>query len=138
MSYSIKDNCFGCSKRKECEDIKEIELAVDIIHNNTNHKGAGEINLFCWNNDSDCQLYSFENALYALKCGKAIKREGWKDMFVYYVSGGDYKTQTNIAKKEFGDAVKYNPYFAVKNQNGTVSIWIPSVNDCLATDWVIL
>ena len=82
-------------------------------------------------------MFKFGYALDMLKCGKKVARNGWngKGMFVYYVPENSYPARTEIAKKEFGDMVKYNPYFAIKNVNGTVSTWVPSVNDCLAEDW---
>jgi hypothetical protein len=83
---------------------------------------------------------NFGFALQALKNGYKIVRPGWngKGMFIYYVPGGTFPTLTDVAKQEFGDHVTYNPYFAIKNVNGTVSTWVPSVNDCLAEDWEIL
>ncbi len=82
---------------------------------------------------------NFGQALGALKEGMKVAREGWngKGMFIYYVPENSYAAQTDIAKREFGETVKYNPYFAIKNVNGTVSTWVPSVNDCLAEDWVV-
>ncbi|WP_308575542.1 DUF2829 domain-containing protein [uncultured Fusobacterium sp.] len=82
---------------------------------------------------------NFGKALEELKRGKAIARSGWngKRMFVYLVTGGAYPAQMEIAKqieKKYGE-VRYNPYMAIKNMNGTVSTWVPSVNDCLADDW---
>jgi hypothetical protein len=32
--------------------------------------------------------------------------------------------------------VEYEPYLAIKNVKGTVSTWVPSINDCLAEDWM--
>jgi Protein of unknown function (DUF2829) len=83
---------------------------------------------------------SFSDALKAVKEGKRICRSGWngKGMYVYYVPGGDYPTQTESAKKEFGDTAHYNPYLAIKTVQGSVSTWVPSVNDCLAEDWEVL
>lgn len=83
---------------------------------------------------------NFGEALNALKMGDALQREGWngKGMFVYYVPEGEYPAMTNIAKKYFGETVKYNPYLAIKNVNGTVSTWVPSINDSLAEDWQIV
>lgn len=83
---------------------------------------------------------SFGKALEAAKRGDKIAREGWngKGMFVYYVPANEYKTTTEIAKKEFGETVKYNAYLAIKNVNGSVSTWVPSINDCLADDWMIV
>ena len=83
---------------------------------------------------------NFGEALEAVKEGKRIARKGWngKGMYVYYVPDNSYKAITEVARKEFGDTVPYNPYFAIKNVNNTVSTWVPSVNDCLAEDWYVL
>lgn len=84
----------------------------------------------------------FGEALKAVKNGKCIARMGWngKGMFVYFVPAGNYKPCTPIAEKLVGEdgLVPYNPYFAIKNVNGTISTWVPSVNDCLAEDWYIV
>lgn len=85
---------------------------------------------------------SFGEALVALEAGKRLQRAGWngKGMFVYLVPANSYPAQTDAAKAHFGEnaMVPYNPYFAIKNVDNTVSTWVPSVNDCLAKDWVIL
>lgn len=83
---------------------------------------------------------NFGQAIESLKEGKKVARKGWngKGIFIYYVPADSYPTRTEIAKKEFGDTVLYNPYFAIKNVNGTVSTWVPSINDCLAEDWCIV
>ena len=75
-----------------------------------------------------------------LKAGNRAARKGWngKGMFVYYVPGGSYKTQTEVAKKDFGEYANYEPYFAIKNVKGTVNTWVPSISDLFAEDWVIL
>lgn len=85
---------------------------------------------------------NFGKTLEELKNGQKVAREGWngKGMFVYLVTGGVYPAQMDIAKqieKEYGE-VRYNPYMAIKNVNGTVSTWVPSVNDCLAEDWYVV
>lgn len=82
---------------------------------------------------------NFGQAIDAVKEGKRIAREGWngKGMFVYYVPANSYPTQTEVAKKEFGEVAHYNPYLAIKNVNGTVSTWVPSINDVLAEDWEV-
>lgn len=83
---------------------------------------------------------NFGEALEAVKEGKRIARKGWngKGMYVYYIPANSYKAITEVAREEFGDMVPYNPYFAIKNINNTVSTWVPSVNDCLAEDWYIV
>ena len=85
---------------------------------------------------------TFGLAVEAMKQGKAVARAGWngKGMFVYHVPANAYKAQTGVAKRFFGEDadVPYNPYFAIKNVNGSVSTWVPSINDVLAEDWVVL
>lgn len=85
---------------------------------------------------------TFGDALVALKAGHRVAREGWngKGMFAYMVPPASYPAQTGAAKTYFGDGAlaPYNAYFAIKNVNDTVSTWVPSINDCLAEDWVDL
>ena len=85
---------------------------------------------------------NFGAALEAIKAGKRIARTGWngKGMFVYFVPPASYPVQTGAAKAHFGEGamVPYNAYMAIKNVDGTVSTWVPSVNDCLASDWGVV
>ena len=83
---------------------------------------------------------NFGNVLNLLKDGFKLEREGWngRGMFIYYVPSSKFQSLTDVAKKEFGDEVQYNEYIAIKNVNGTVSTWVPSINDCFATDWQIV
>ncbi len=85
---------------------------------------------------------NFGQALDAIKAGKRIARTGWngKGMFVYLVPPASYPVQTGAAKAHFGAGamVPYNAYMAIKNVDGTVSTWVPSVNDCLAADWGVV
>lgn len=82
----------------------------------------------------------FGMVLEEAKQGKKIFRQGWngKGMLVYYVPANSYKSLTNVAKKEFGETTNYNPYLAIKNVDGSVSTWVPSINDVLAEDWEII
>lgn len=86
--------------------------------------------------------FDFGGALAWLKAGKRVARDGWngKGMFIYLVPAAAYPVQTEAAKAYFGEGslVPYNPYFAIKNVNNTVSTWVPSVNDCLADDWHVV
>lgn len=85
---------------------------------------------------------NFGAALEAIKAGLRIARTGWngKGMFVYLVPPASYPVQTGAAKAHFGEGamVPYNAYMAIKNVDNTVSTWVPSVNDCLASDWVLV
>jgi hypothetical protein len=79
-------------------------------------------------------------AVEALKKGFKVLRKGWngKGMYVYYVPANSYKTITEVAKKEFGEMAKYNAYLAIKCVDGSVSTWVPNINDVLAEDWGIV
>jgi hypothetical protein len=83
---------------------------------------------------------TFGLAIEAMKKSFKVARRGWngKGMYIYYVPANSYPATTEVAKKEFGEMVPYNPYFAIKNVNGTVSTWVPSVNDCLGEDYYIV
>lgn len=90
---------------------------------------------------SPSNVFGFGTALDALTIhGKKVARMGWngKNMFVYYVPANRYPSVTEIAKKEFGEFTQYNAYFAIKNVDGTVSTWVPSVNDLLQKDWYVV
>jgi len=83
---------------------------------------------------------NFGDALAVLKVGGKVARKGWngKGMYIYYVPAASYKACTENARNEFGDRVPYEPYLAIKNVKGTISTWVPSINDCLAEDWEII
>lgn len=83
---------------------------------------------------------NFGQAIELMKEGKRLQRIGWhKEMFVYYVAGGNYSVQM-AAIKQYGDdenKVKYNPYLAMKNMDNSISMWVPSLHECLADDWQV-
>ena len=88
------------------------------------------------------QKLTFGDALHYLKQGKKVAREGWngKGMFVYMVPAASYQAQTGVAKSYFGEGsmVPYQSYMAIKNPNESVSTWVPSVNDTLSEDWMVM
>ena len=73
----------------------------------------------------------FGEALHLLKEGKKLAREGWngKGMFIVFVPSEVINLNEYL--------VKFNQYFVIKNVDGSVSTWVPSVNDCLAEDWYV-
>jgi hypothetical protein len=85
---------------------------------------------------------NFSDALKELKNGKKLQRSGWngKNLFVYLVSGGDYKVQMDCIKPyaDNNGCVHYEPYFAIKNVKNTINTWMPSVSDILANDWEVI
>ena len=84
---------------------------------------------------------SFGHAIEVMKHGGKVARKGWngKDMFLYYVPGDTYKTQTCIARESFGDEVECGAYICMKPANGPLVIgWLASQTDMLAEDWIII
>ena len=88
---------------------------------------------------------NFGLAMEAAKRGLRITRSGWngRGMFVVYQKGYPQGIPCNeqTAKawdmKE-GDLFVCNPYLQIKNVNGSHSMWVPSINDVLADDWLIM
>ena len=128
---------------------KEIKLSFksqystqESLYNNVYKPIIDLCNLLFGDTIKEANMMNFGEALKAVKEGKKIARTGWngKGMFVYYVPAGNYPPSTDIAKGLVDEdgLVPYNAYFAIKNVNGTVSTWVPSVNDCLAEDWIIV
>lgn len=85
---------------------------------------------------------NFGEVVEAVKLRSKIAKENWNDkgMFVYYVPENKYSFSTEVGKSlaDEDDKVSYNAYLTIKNVNGTVSTWVPSINDVLAEDWTIL
>lgn len=85
---------------------------------------------------------NFSDALEQLKAGNRVARSGWngKGMFAYLVGPNSYPVQTGAAKRHFGEGamVPYQAYFALKTVDETVSVWVPSTSDLLASDWYLV
>lgn len=87
---------------------------------------------------------NFEKALKLLKMGNKLQRTGWngKGMFVVlqkgYPQGIPCNKQTAEAwGMQEGDLFKCNPYFQIKQPDGSHSMWTPSVGDLLSEDWLL-
>ena len=87
----------------------------------------------------------FAIAIRAVKEGYRITRKGWngRGMFVIYQKGYPEGIPCNLQTAEAwglneGDPFVCQPYLQIKNVDGSHSMWVPSINDCLATDWMIL
>lgn len=86
---------------------------------------------------------TFGEALELLKQGKKVARIGWngKGMFVVFQKGYPdgipcNKQTANAWGLKEGDLFKCEPYLQIKMVNGSHSMWVPSINDCLAEDWM--
>jgi hypothetical protein len=133
--------------KRSIVDNEQIALLEGIVNNpNTLHdvrlairqaiEDSQELNILT------SSVSSFEHALIALKDGKRIARSGWngKGMFAYLVPAASYPVQTGAAKEHFGEGslVPYRAYMALKTVDEDVAVWVPSVSDILADDWVVL
>ena len=84
----------------------------------------------------------FGQALIALKQGSNVQRSGWngKGMFVFLVPESTFVVNRPplLGIYPEGTVINYNAHMDIKNVNGSISTWVPSVNDCLAEDWVVV
>jgi len=85
---------------------------------------------------------SFSEALRALKHGKKLARVGWngKDMFVFLVKGSTFTVNRAplLGIFEEGTEVNYRPHIDIKNADGSISTWVPSIGDVMAEDWMLV
>ncbi len=93
----------------------------------------------------DCMGMSFGIALELLKKGCRVAREGWsgKGMFVVFQKGYPDGIPCNKQTAEAwgmdeGDLFKCNPYLQIRQVDGSHSMWVPSIGDVLAEDWVVV
>lgn len=85
---------------------------------------------------------TFGYAIEALKNGLKVARPGWngKGMFLFLVPGSQFRVNRaplNTIYPE-GTEINYRPHIDIKNVDGTVSTWAPSIGDALAEDWEIV
>ena len=86
----------------------------------------------------------FSHALHLLKKGVPMTREGWngKGLFVVmqkaYPDGIPCNKQTADAwGMEEGELFKCEPYMQINTVHGSHSMWVPSITDLFAADWVV-
>jgi hypothetical protein len=86
---------------------------------------------------------NFSDALDLIKKGELLKRsQGWngKDQFVFLVNGSEFKVNRAPLLGIFpeGTEIIYRPHIDMKYQDGSVGVWLASMGDIMADDWVIL
>lgn len=93
----------------------------------------------------ECSKLTFGIALEELKRGHKLARTGWngKGMFVVYQKGYPEGIPCNKQTADAwdmneGELFRCNPYLQIRCVNGSHSMWVPSINDCLADDWMIV
>lgn len=82
---------------------------------------------------------NFGQALDMLESGKKVARAGWngKGMFLFLVPGSTFKVSRPplLGIYPEGTEINYNPHIDIKNVDGSISTWAPSISDTLAKDW---
>jgi len=85
---------------------------------------------------------SFGLAVEALKKGLRAARAGWngKGMFVFLVNGSTFNVSRAPLLGIFpeGTEINYRPHIDIKNVDGSISTWVPSIGDVMADDWAIV
>ena len=94
---------------------------------------------------SRCVGMPFSSALDLAKAGNRVTRQAWVDggMFVVcqkgYPKGVPCNKQTaDVWGLSEGDLFKCNPYLQIRLPDGSHSMWVPSMDDLMAEDWMIL
>lgn len=87
---------------------------------------------------------NFGQAIECLKAGCKVARTGWngRGMFVVYQKGypEGIPCNKNTAEAwgmEEGEMFRCEPYLQIKMVNGSHAMWVPSINDLLAEDWLL-
>lgn len=85
---------------------------------------------------------NFGQALESLKAGGKLTRDGWngRGMFVFLVPGSVFRVNRPplLGIYTEGTEVHYKPHIDVKNVDGSISTWVPSIGDVMAEDWSIV
>jgi Protein of unknown function (DUF2829) len=88
------------------------------------------------------EIMDFSEALKSLKEGKRLMRSGWngKGMFVFLVAGSNFVVNREPLLSILGEGfeVTYQPHIDIKMNDGTISVWQPSMGDVMANDWAVV
>lgn len=77
----------------------------------------------------------FSDALYAVKSGAKIYREGWngKGMFLFLVAGDAWNFECDI---DGVDGLSTLSFICMKTADNQLVPWLASQTDVLANDWL--
>jgi hypothetical protein len=85
---------------------------------------------------------NFSEALHLIKEGKLLSRKGWngKGIFVFLVEGSTFNVNRKPLLGIFpeGTEIIYRPHIDIKNVDGAIATWIPSISDLMADDWLMV
>lgn len=112
----------------ELHIIKRIGTEIPLEHETKNEYTKEKIRLF----DIGEAKIRWEN-------GEPLARYGWngKNMFTL-LQDGEYLGSDIWGNMCYEPPLKGNQYFIIKQPDGTVSTWAPSVGDILGNDWYVV
>lgn len=100
---------------------------------------------YCSDDRPEESVHDFGWALRQVKAGWAIARTGWngKGLKVIYQKGYPQGIPCNEQTAKAwgmkpGDLFKCEPYLQISTVDGSHAMWVPSIRDVLATDWMIV
>lgn len=101
-------------------------------------KQSGEFKHYGGTNDLSVSM-DYSAALTAIKEGGRVARRGWngKGMFVFLVPGSVFKVNREPLLSIVGEGaeIAYRPHIDIKNADGSIAVWVPSITDQMADDW---
>lgn len=84
----------------------------------------------------------YSEALQRIKNGQRLARSGWngKGMFVFLVPGSMFKVNREPLLSILGEGteVTYRAHIDIKNADGSIAVWTPSITDQMAEDWELV
>lgn len=128
VAYFAKgwEDARGCRIENTCA----IEYDIDVIEDYTDSDGEAKID--------------FGVALKMLQSGVRMTRKGWngKGLSVVYQKGYPQGIPCNKQTAEAwgmreGELFRCEPYLQISTVDGSHAMWVPSIRDCLADDWMI-
>lgn len=128
VAYFAKgwEDARGCRIENTCA----IEYDIDVIEDYTDSDGEAKID--------------FGIALKMLQSGVRMTRKGWngKGLSVVYQKGYPQGIPCNKQTAEAwgmreGELFRCEPYLQISTVDGSHAMWVPSIRDCLADDWMI-
>lgn len=80
----------------------------------------------------------FGSAITVLKRGVSVAREGWngKGMWVHLMERNSV-AYTDPETDQLNSVYVLEPFFVIKNVQGSLNTWVPSISDLLAEDWEV-
>lgn len=88
------------------------------------------------------QLMTFSEALFLVKAGQRVARQGWngKGMFIFLVPGSTFQVSRPplLGIYPEGTTIDYHAHIDMRTADGQIVPWLASQTDLLAHDWELV